>query len=145
MSDPFNLARFVEAQEGSYDKVVQELRRGRKSSHWIWYIFPQVAGLGFTATSRRFGIASLDEARAYLEHPLLGPRLIECIELMLSHADLGAGQILGGMDAVKFRSSLTLFHLADDSRPLFGEALDRFFGGDPDSLTLDALKKPSQP
>lgn len=141
MSDPYNLARFVEAQDGNYGQVLQELGGGRKSSHWIWYIFPQIAGLGFTATSRRYSITSLDEARAYLEHPLLGPRLVECVNLMLSHKDLGAGQILGGMDAVKFRSSLTLFRLADDQNPVFDEALTHFFGGDPDSRTLDALQK----
>ena len=139
MSDPYNLARFVDAQDGNYGQVVQELGSGRKSSHWIWYIFPQIAGLGFTATSRRYGITSLDEARAYLAHPLLGPRLIECINLMLSHEDLGAGQILGGMDAVKFRSCLTLFREADPTNSIFDEALSQFFGGEPDGVTLDKL------
>lgn len=139
MSDPYNLARFIEAQDGNYDQVLQELRDGRKTSHWIWYIFPQIAGLGFTATSRRYGITSLDEAKAYLEHPLLGPRLVECINLMLSHKDFGAGQILGGMDAVKFRSSLTLFRVADPDNPVFDEALSHFFGGEPDCVTLDRL------
>src|SRR5215207_2816878 len=111
VADSFDLERFVDAQNahGTYDDAVDELRRGRKTSHWIWFVFPQIAGLGFSATSRRYAISSLAEAKAYLEHPVLGPRLKECAELMTQVQGRSAEQILGGIDAQKLHSSMTLF------------------------------------
>lgn len=115
MDDPFDLERFVDAQEPAYDRVLKELRAGRKTTHWIWFIFPQAKGLGRSAMSERYAIASLDEARAYLAHPILGPRLKECAELVLSHKDVPLEDILGQLDAMKFRSSMDLFREAGAS------------------------------
>jgi uncharacterized protein (DUF1810 family) len=109
MDDPFDLARFVEAQEPVYETVLDELRAGRKTTHWIWFIFPQAKGLGRSAMSERYGIGSLDEARAYLAHPVLGPRLRECVDLVMSHEGLPLEHILGGVDAMKFLSCVELF------------------------------------
>jgi uncharacterized protein (DUF1810 family) len=134
-SDPFDLERFVAAQRPVYDQVVDELRRGRKTSHWIWFIFPQVAGLGQSAMAQRFAIASFAEARAYLTHPLLGARLRECGQLMLDAGDRSAEEILGGIDARKLRSSMTLFHRAAPDEGLFSEVLARFFAGIDDPKT----------
>lgn len=133
--DPFDLERFVAAQRPVYDDVVEELRRGRKTSHWIWFIFPQIAGLGQSATSLRYAIASLAEARAYLQHPILGARLRETASLLLSAPGLTALEILGLIDARKVRSSMTLFHRAAPQEPVFAEVLERFFDGVPDSAT----------
>lgn len=133
--DPFDLERFVAAQRPVYDDVVEELRRGRKTSHWIWFIFPQIAGLGQSATSLRYAIASLAEARAYLQHPILGARLRETANLLLSAPGLTALEILGLIDARKVRSSMTLFHRAAPQEPVFAEVLERFFDGVPDSAT----------
>jgi uncharacterized protein (DUF1810 family) len=133
-----DLERFVVAQERVYDAVVAELRRGRKSGHWMWFIFPQIAGLGRTDVSRFFAIASLDEARAYLAHPVLGARLRECCEAILATSGRTAEEILGPTDAMKLRSSITLFHRAAPDEPIFGQVLDRFFGGTADAAT-DAL------
>jgi uncharacterized protein (DUF1810 family) len=136
--DPYGLERFVVAQDeaGVYDDAVAELRRGRKTSHWMWFVFPQIAGLGVTPTSQRYAINSLDEARAYLEHPLLGPRLIECATILLHNTDATAEQILGPVDAMKLRSSMTLFQRAEPDEPVFGRVLDRFFEGVPDAETI---------
>ena len=112
MDDPFDLRRFVAAQDPVYETVLRELRAGRKTTHWIWFIFPQAKGLGRSPTSEYYGIASLDEARAYLAHPVLGPRLKECADLVLSHAGVPLEDILGALDAMKFRSSMSLFQAA---------------------------------
>jgi uncharacterized protein (DUF1810 family) len=109
MADPFDLQRFVDAQAPVYESVVRELRAGHKTTHWIWFIFPQEKGLGRSAMSERYGISSLDEARAYMAHPVLGPRLKECVDLVMSHEDVPLEQILGGLDAVKFLSCVELF------------------------------------
>lgn len=136
MEDPYNLGRFVAAQQGGvYDAALGELRRGSKVGHWMWFIFPQVAGLGLSAMSQRYAITSLDEARAYLAHPVLGPRLRECTQAMAETAGRSAAQILGDIDAIKLRSSLTLFHRADPDEPVFAAALQRYFDGQPDEAT----------
>lgn len=141
MTDSFDLERFVLAQErdGSYEKALAELRRGSKVTHWIWWVFPQLAGLGVSDTSRRYAISSLDEARAYLAHPVLGPRLREATLAVLAHADHGAREILGG-DDVKFRSSMTLFEMADPGETAFSRALELFFDGQRDSRTEQSLR-----
>jgi uncharacterized protein (DUF1810 family) len=137
----FDLDRFVAAQQYSYDAAIDELRRGRKTGHWIWFIFPQVAGLGQSTMSRQFAIGSLDEARAYLAHPLLGPRLRACAEALLSVRDRSAPAILGELDAMKVRSSMTLFHRAAPDEPIFRQVLDRFYGGVPDEATDGLLAR----
>jgi len=139
VNDPFKLSRFIEAQDGIYSDVLDELGRGRKTGHWIWYIFPQIAGLGFSGMSRRYSIASLDEAKAYAEHPLLGQRLIECVELVMAVEGQSAEQIFGHLDALKFRSCLTLFAAADDDNQIYQKALNKYFDGSPDPLTIQAL------
>ena len=141
MDDGYDLERFVEAQDtgGTYEQAVAELRRGRKTSHWIWFVFPQIAGLGSSPTSRRYAISSLEEARAYLRHPVLGPRLAEAARTLIAHPGTDAAQILGGLDAQKVRSSMTLFHRADPGEPLFGQVLTQYFGGHEDPATNDLL------
>lgn len=124
---------------GTYARALDDLRAGQKTSHWMWFVFPQLAGLGRSATARRYAISSLDEARAYLEHPILGPRLRESATALLDVADRSAEEILGGIDAIKLRSSMTLFEQAYPSRPLFGQALERYFGGQRDAATLRLL------
>ena len=136
MEDPYDLARFVEAQAGTYDDALEEQRRGRKRSHWMWFVFPQIAGLGSSSTARRYAIATLDEARAYLQHPVLGPRLHECAEAMLGNTGATAQQILGDVDAMKLRSSMTLFQLAAPQETVFGRVIARFFEGAPDGETI---------
>lgn len=137
--DPFDLERFVAAQDdGVYEEARDELRRGRKTTHWIWFVFPQIAGLGQSSTSRRFAISSLDEACAYLLHPVLGRRLVECAEIVAGTRGRTAEQIFGGVDAVKLRSSMTLFLRAVSDEPVFRVVLDRYFDGTPDPAT-DAL------
>ncbi|MCI0346578.1 MAG: DUF1810 domain-containing protein [Chloroflexi bacterium] len=131
----FDLERFVVAQDDVYAEVVEELRQGRKTGHWIWFIFPQLAGLGFSEMSRRYSIASLDEAKAYLAHPVLGARLRECAGLLLAVEGRSAQEILGQLDALKVRSSMTLFHRAAQLDPLFTAVLDRLFGGGLDAAT----------
>ncbi|WNG20264.1 DUF1810 domain-containing protein [Cystobacter fuscus] len=135
--DPHDLARFVRAQDdgGTYDRALAELRRGRKTSHWMWFVFPQIAGLGRSAMAQRYAIASLDEARAYLAHPTLGPRLIECAGVVAGTSAPSAETIFGDIDAQKLRSSMTLFLRADPSRPVFQRVLDAFFGGTADEAT----------
>ena len=136
--DPFDLQRFVTAQASVIDVVRSELAGGRKESHWMWFVFPQIAGLGFSPMSQHYAISSLDEANAYLAHPVLGPRLVECIELVLAVEGRSAHQIFGSPDDMKFRSSLTLFERASGG-PVFRQALDAYFGGRPDPATLDRL------
>jgi uncharacterized protein (DUF1810 family) len=135
MSTTYDLDRFVIAQEGAYASVVDELRRGRKVGHWIWFIFPQVAGLGYSAMSQRYAISSLDEARAYLAHPVLGPRLRECAALVLATSGQTAPEIFGSIDAVKLRSSMTLFHRAAPDEPVFVQVLERYYDGRADDAT----------
>ena len=135
----FDLGRFLDEQEHVYDGVLEELRRGRKTGHWIWFIFPQIAGLGHSPMSQRFAVASLDEARAYLVHPVLGARLRECIATLLAVGGRTADEILGPLDAMKLRSSLTLFHRAVPDDPVFVEALDRLYGGSVDDATDERL------
>ena len=141
MVDPYNLERFVAAQDehGRYDRALAELRQGRKTGHWIWYVFPQLAGLGYSELSRRFAIASLAEARAYLRHEVLGPRLRECAAVVAATRGSTAEQIFGGIDAMKVRSCVTLFLRADPGETVFQEVLDRYFDGIPDSKTDDLL------
>lgn len=140
MEDPFDLNRFVAAQERVYHDVLDELGRGRKTGHWIWYIFPQIKGLGRSATSRRFSISSIDEAKAYLEHPILGPRLRECTQLVIDGEGRTAEQIFGYPDYLKFRSCMTLYGHADPDDPVFIDALAKYFAGEPDPLTIEALE-----
>jgi uncharacterized protein (DUF1810 family) len=142
--DPFILNRFVEAQAPVIDVVFAELGRGRKQSHWMWFVFPQVAGLGFSAMSQRFAISSLEEARTYLAHPVLGERLRRCVELVLQVENRSAYQIFGSPDDMKFRSSLTLFSEAS-SEEIFLRALDRYFAGAADSATLKILNRQGGP
>ncbi|MBS1886719.1 MAG: DUF1810 domain-containing protein [Actinobacteria bacterium] len=136
--DPFGLQRFVAAQEDAaiYARALAELRAGRKQGHWIWFVFPQIAGLGSSPMSEAYAIRSLAEARAYLDHPVLGPRLRECAEALLAtDPSQSAEQILGGIDALKLRSSMTLFARAAPEEALFPAVLDRFFGGEEDHET----------
>lgn len=135
-SDPHDLERFVTAQFGVYPEVVRELRSARKSSHWMWYVFPQLLGLGHSWVSQHYAIRSLEEARAYLAHPVLGPRLRECTDLVLA-APSGATAIgiFGGTDALKLRSSMTLFLRAAPDEPRWQRVLDRYYGGIPDPRT----------
>jgi uncharacterized protein (DUF1810 family) len=137
--DPFDLERFVAAQAGSHDRAVAELRAGRKVGHWIWFELPQLAGLGRSPMSARYAISGLDEARAYLAHPVLRERLLECCEALLVHRDRSATSILGSPDDMKVRSSMTLFHRADPDEPAFRQVLDAFYGGTPDPRTDDLL------
>ena len=134
----FDLERFVDAQNGVYEGVVDELRRGRKTGHWMWFVFPQVAGLGRSDPSRRFAIRSLDEARAYLDHPVLGPRLRECTGIVAASTGRTAAHVMGEMDAMKLRSSMTLFHRAAPDEAIFRQVLERFFDGVADPAT-DAI------
>jgi uncharacterized protein (DUF1810 family) len=138
MTDPFDLKRFVRAQDPVYRDIQGELTRGRKQSHWMWFVFPQVAGLGFSAMSQRYAIASRAEASAYLAHPILGPRLIECTRLVLAVEGRTINAILGAPDDAKFRSSMTLFDAVSEE-PVFDEALARYFSGERDKATLDIL------
>jgi len=135
--DPYDLQRFVTAQDagGTYRRAAAELRNGRKDSHWMWFVFPQVAGLGYSPASRTYAIASLAEARAYLAHPVLGPRLIECAAIVAGLPDRTAEQVFGEVDALKLRSSMTLFMHADPGQPVFRQVLDQYFGGVPDAAT----------
>ncbi|MDP9795617.1 uncharacterized protein (DUF1810 family) [Catenuloplanes nepalensis] len=130
-----DLQRFVDAQEGVHERALAELAAGEKRSHWMWFVFPQLAGLGRSEMARRYALASLDEARDYLAHPVLGPRLRECARAVLSVQGRTADRILGGIDAQKLRSSMTLFSLAAPDEPVFAEVLDRYFEGAPDPLT----------
>jgi uncharacterized protein (DUF1810 family) len=141
--DPFTLDRFLQAQEDVMDAVRTELMRGRKTSHWMWFVFPQVAGLGHSATAKRFAIGSAKEARAYLAHPLLASRLRECSELVLTHAGRAPADIFGNLDALKLRSSMTLFaHYSD--HPVYRRVLDTFYGGRLDEVTVAVIERWSE-
>ena len=138
-TDPFNLQRFVQPQNSVYEEVISELRNGEKVSHWMWFIFPQIKGLGRSPTSTEFAISSLDEARAYLHHSLLGPRLKECTQLVLSTEGRSIKHIFGSPDDMKFHSSMTLFAQVSPDDDIFVKALQKYFRGVPDQLTLDRL------
>ena len=137
MDDPYDLERFVRAQNagGTYHRAVEELRRARKTSHWMWFIFPQVAGLGYSATSRIYAIHSLDEAQAYLRHPVLGPRIRECASIVAGAAARTAREMFGDIDTLKLQSSMTLFLRADPEVIVFQRVLDLYFAGEPDTAT----------
>ncbi len=140
---PFDLERFVEAQSRVMDMVKAELRAGAKRGHWIWFVFPQLKGLGVSETSRFYGIASREEAAAYLKHPVLGPRLVECTRLVLgvkSRPNLTAEQIFGEIDSLKFRSSMTLYAEVTVKEAAFQEALEKYFDGEGDPATLEMLE-----
>ena len=141
MSDPFDLQRFIDAQAPVFDQALAELRAGSKRSHWIWFFFPQIAGLGHSAMAQRYAVSGRDEAIAYLQHPVLGSRLETCCEAMFSHPDRSARQILGSPDDLKLRSSMTLFHAVAPERKVFQAVLDAFYGGKPDEATLSRLRK----
>ena len=137
--DPYELHRFVEAQAVNYEEALAELRAGHKETHWSWYVFPQVRGLGSSPTSVRYAIRARAEAAAYLEHPVLGPRLRECVKAMVDHRELSAAGILGDIDAQKFGSCLTLFAQVAPSEGLFSDALKKYFDGVPDAATISIL------
>ena len=139
MQKSYDLERFVEAQADCYEEVTRELRGGRKSSHWMWFIFPQIAGLGHSETARRYAISSLAEAAAYLRHPVLGPRLRECAQLVVEVKGRSIDQILGYPDNLKFRSSMTLFAKAGPDEEVFRNVLQKYFDGVEDRLTLEHL------
>ncbi len=138
-NDAYNLQRFVAAQEGVFGQVRSELRSGRKTSHWIWFIFPQIAGLGHSSIARQFAISSRGEAASYLKHPILGPRLRECTGLVNQVQDRSIEQIFGDVDSLKFRSSMTLFAHATEDNELFLDALQKYYGGHFDELTLQRI------
>ena len=140
----YQLERFVAAQQSIYQQVVDELSAGRKRSHWMWFIFPQLAGLGFSAMAQRYAVSGLAEARAYLAHPVLGPRLRECSALVLAVQGATVHGIFGSPDNMKFHSSMTLFAQAAPEEALFRDCLDKYFGGVPDQATLDLLNKEKQ-
>ena len=139
MNDPFNLTRFVEAQQRDYARALDELCAGAKRSHWIWYVFPQLRGLGRSEMAERYGISGIDEARAYLAHPLLGARLEDCVRALLSHRGRPVRHIMGSPDDLKLRSSMTLFQAAAPAQPLFAEVLQGFYDGEADPATLQRL------
>jgi uncharacterized protein (DUF1810 family) len=138
-ADPYDLARFVQAQEGSYEQAMAELRNGRKRSHWMWYVFPQFDGLGVSATSRRYAIRSRAEAEAYLHHPVLGPRLLESARAALAAEGRSAFEVFGSPDDMKLRSCATLFASVSPPGSVFEQVLDRYFGGTPDENTRRLL------
>jgi uncharacterized protein (DUF1810 family) len=137
--DQFDLRRFVDAQDRVYDTVLAELRNGAKRSHWIWFVFPQLRGLGHSATAQHYGIASLNEARAYLAHPVLGPRLCECARVVAGIDGRSADDIFGWPDNLKVRSSMTLFARATDDNAEFRAVLDKFYNGEDDPATVELL------
>jgi uncharacterized protein (DUF1810 family) len=139
VTDPFALQRFVDAQRDSYDQALAELRAGSKRTHWMWFVFPQIAGLGRSATAQHFAISGLDEARAYLDHPVLGPRLEQSAQALLDIDTTDPVALLGSIDAQKLRSSMTLFAHADPDRAVFRAVLDRFFEGNEDDATTARL------
>jgi|SRR5579884_3786254 len=139
MSDPHNLQRFLDAQDRWFERACQELGAGQKQSHWMWFIFPQLKGLGGSAMSNLYGISGLTEAQAYLEHPILGPRLRQCTQLALNIKDRSIDEIFGDPDDLKFRSCITLFSMVAEKDSVFTEALKKYFGGKPDPLTISRL------
>ncbi|MFI5907581.1 DUF1810 domain-containing protein [Dactylosporangium sp. NPDC051541] len=139
MEDPYELSRFVEAQRDVYDHAIGELQDGHKRSHWMWFVFPQIRGLGRSSMAQRYAIGSLDEARAYLQHPVLGPRLLECADALLGDATHTAEGIFGSTDAMKLRSSMTLFAHAEPAENRFTRVLDRYYEGLEDAETVRRL------
>lgn len=139
--DPFDLTRFAKAQETVYDAVLSELRNGRKRSHWMWFVFPQIDGLAHSSTSKFYAVKSLDEARAYLNHPVLGERLNECARAVLAIENRSVSEIFGYPDDLKLKSSLTLFASVSDAQSVFASLLDKYFDGEQDSRTLELLKR----
>ena len=139
--DPYDLQRFVTAQDagGTYQQALAELRAGRKASHWMWFVFPQIAGLGYSPTARAYAITSLAEARAYLAHPVLGPRLAECAAILAGLHGRTAEQVFGEIDAMKLGSSMTLFLHADPGKPVFRQVVEQYFGGMTDSATEERI------
>jgi uncharacterized protein (DUF1810 family) len=137
--DPYDLRRFIDAQEGVYESALSEIRSGRKRSHWMWYIFPQCEGLGSSPTSRRYAIRSLDEAKAYLRHPVLGPRLLESANVALRAQGCSASDVFGYPDDMKLRSCATLFACASPAGSPFEQLLDKYFGGERDEVTMGLL------
>ena len=142
-ADPYDLERFVRVQQHDYARALAELRNGRKRSHWMWYIFPQFRGLGFSSMSQRYAIGSIDEAKAFLRHPVLGPRLTECANALLAIADRSATDILGSPDDLKLRSSATLFAHVSPPGSEFERLLQMYWQGEPDQLTLELLREPA--
>lgn len=140
MTSEINLTRFVDAQEGDYDRALAEINNGRKQSHWMWYIFPQISGLGFSEMAIYYAINDLAEAKAYLDHPVLGSRLIDIANAMLRIEGKTASQVMGSPDDLKLRSSMTLFSLVENADPVFQAVLTKFFNGQPDSKTLATVK-----
>ena len=141
MTDSYDLTRFVRAQDAgdTYLHALAELRRGRKTSHWMWFVFPQIAGLGRSSMAQQYALGSLDEARAYAEHPVLGPRLLDCVRALLELPSTTPEAVFGGVDAMKLRSSMTLFTRAVPTQQAFSEVLDRYFGGEADPATLSRI------
>ncbi|HEY8099495.1 MAG TPA: DUF1810 domain-containing protein [Burkholderiaceae bacterium] len=139
MNDPFHLYRFLDAQKPVFDTVCAELAAGRKRSHWMWFIFPQIKGLGHSDMARKYAITSIEEAKAYLEHPILGPRLRECCRLVAQIKDRSVDDIFGYPDNLKFHSSMTLFAQATSDNQVFMDCLKKYFGGNPDQATLKHL------
>ena len=142
IDDPYELNRFISAQNGVYDRALAELRDGLKRSHWMWYIFPQIDGLGHSPTTRLYSVKSLDEARQYLSHPVLGARLVECAEAVLAVSGQSASDIFGHPDDWKLQSSMTLFELVSGPHSVFGRVLDKYYQGKRDSRTLQIVGKP---
>jgi uncharacterized protein (DUF1810 family) len=139
-ADPYSLTRFLQAQERDYDRAMSEIRSGRKRSHWMWYVFPQFDGLGFSSTSRQYAIKSVAEAEAYLRHPILGPRLLESVQAMLDLEDRSARDVFGWPDDMKLRSCATLFACVSPAGSVFEQVLDKYFGGERDDKTLSLLE-----
>jgi uncharacterized protein (DUF1810 family) len=137
--DPFNLNRFIEAQETIYSAVIRELRNGRKSTHWMWFIFPQVNGLGYSSTSKYYAIRNKEEAEQYVNHTILGARLIECSQIVLSHTGRSASEIFGSPDDLKLKSSMTLFETVVSGDSVFAQVLEKYFQGNRDTKTLKLL------
>jgi len=138
--DPFNLNRFTDAQNDIYHRVIKELTSGRKTTHWMWFVFPQIDGLGYSPTTKHFAIKSIDEARQYLNHPVLGPRLFECTEAVLAVEGWSISEILGSPDDLKLKSSITLFDFVAGSA-VFVRVLDKYFRGKRDTRTLHLIEK----
>lgn len=139
MTDTYNLERFVSAQGSNIEAILNELRHGKKRGHWMWYIFPQLAGLGLSPTSQKYAIANKAEAGLYLNHPVLGNRLIRCTEAVIAHSDLKAEEIFGYPDCLKFRSSMTLFNEVSKATQIFQQALNQFYSGKTDTRSLEIL------
>lgn len=143
MQDPHELSRFVQAQQEDYRRALAELQNGAKRSHWMWYIFPQYDGLGFSSMAKRYAIKSVEEAKEYLAHPILGPRLRECVDAILKVEGRTASQIFGFPDDMKLRSSLTLFAAVSEPRSIFEKALDKYYRGERDDKTLSLMGRPN--